>query len=257
MDTFVVFYLYSGACDNCHQRPRYFDKLRSCAGCRQRICKGCASRRKIFKLDWHTKKVLTEQFCMLCVTEVSNRPVLAHHLGSEQHSSASTSESNYESHHQQQSEYEGNERLSKHRGLPPASIHRRGTGMSSTFTQSTQSTLTKRSSQQLPHPMLLEEQEEQFVLTEANLRTFELGMSISNNGDLLPHPLMDVEVEEVRNIVRLEDLSTTGTGEPILMDAGGFHHPADRYHGVDANDNGKGGIRGSQSQQPRPGRASV
>lgn len=253
----LLFSIYSGACDNCHQRPGYFDKLRPCAGCRQRICKGCASRRKIFKLDWHTKKVLTEQFCMLCVTEVSNRPVLVHHLGSEQHSSASMSESNYENQQHQQNEYEGNERLSKHRGLPSVSIHRRGTGMSSTFTQST---LTGRPSQQLLRPTILEEQEEQFALTEANLRTFELGMSISNNRNQLSHPLMDVEVEEVHKIIGPEDLSTTGTEEPILMmDAGGFHHPADRYHGVDAYNNGKSGIRGSQSQQSRlrPSRASV
>lgn len=240
--------LYSGACDNCHQRPGYFDKLRSCAGCRQRICKGCASRRKIFKLDWHTKKILTEQFCMLCVTEVSNRPVSVHHLGSEQNSSAATSESNYESQqHRQQNEYEGNERLSKHRGFFPqvGSSRLRATGMSSTFTQST---LTGRPSQQFLRPTILEDQEEQFALTEANLRNFELGMSASHMPQ--QHQSMDAEVEEVHKIVRPEDLSTTGTEEPILMMDGGFH-------AVDAYANDNVDARSSQSQQQRLGRASV
>lgn len=186
----------SGACDNCHQRPGYFAKLRPCAGCRQRICTNCASRRHIFKYDWHAKKLLTEHFCLLCVTEVSNRPasVLRQQMGDAHTVGSASSMSEgmqYEQQHEQMyrqrqlTEYEGKERVqfkAGDNGLPLS--RNRGAVMSATFTHSS---MAGRPSQQRVFPPTVEEQVEQtFALTEANLRSFELGMRLSRPQSLAP-----------------------------------------------------------------------
>ncbi|TYZ63347.1 hypothetical protein PybrP1_012886 [[Pythium] brassicae (nom. inval.)] len=193
--------LLTGACDNCHQRPGYFSKLRPCAGCRQRICKECASRRHVFKYDMHAKKLLSEQFCLLCVTEVSNRPVsvLQQQMGDAHTvaSASSLSEGHYELEHRQRqlTEYEGNERLLTKdgggNGLPPSY---RGTIMSASYAHSS---ISGRPSQQHFRPSGDEELEQSFSLTEANLRSFELGMRLSRPQPLGPDELRIVGPEDI------------------------------------------------------------
>lgn len=216
----------SGACDNCHQRPGYFDHLRPCAGCRQRICKGCASRRHIFKYDWHSKKILSEQFCLLCVTEVSNQPVsvLKQQMGDTQTvvSASSMSENAYDHDPQlyrqrQLAEYEGNERLSKVGGVgPPA--YNRATGLSSTFTHSS---VGGRPSQQQQYlrSTIDEDLDQPFALTEANLRSFELGMRASRP---------QLEMDE-RRIIGPEDLLSEDMVVMERSDAGPQLQQHDRY----------------------------
>uniref|UniRef100_K3X135 FYVE-type domain-containing protein n=1 Tax=Globisporangium ultimum (strain ATCC 200006 / CBS 805.95 / DAOM BR144) TaxID=431595 RepID=K3X135_GLOUD len=211
----------SGSCDNCHQRPGYFDKLRPCAGCRQRICKGCTTVRKIFKLDWYTKTILTEKFCLLCVTSVTNRSVTVPGRFGDAHSVSSTSDSNYGANE----EYEGNERVSKLRRGPTSApqLHNRTT-LTSTFQSSAVGNL--RTSHIVPRPSSLgsgdNNEEETFELTEANLRNFELGMSMVERETT-------TALDEEPKIVGPEDISTNDTEGPIMERDGHDRYFVDMY----------------------------